>query len=152
MGVKTPTPCELARPASAIAAAVSRRKQMLSPAASSAVSGGTRRVLTDPARGALVMMPSAQSLRALGSGIYGLRIRWLSVIRPNDQPLVLLAKRVLITPVLPDLNAFPRILAEEIFECARTENGRFARLAITAWGSQADAELAMTSGTYIGTR
>jgi hypothetical protein len=44
-----------------IALAMSRKKQILSAAASSCVSGGDRRVLTWPARGAFVMIASAQA-------------------------------------------------------------------------------------------
>jgi hypothetical protein len=41
-------------------AAMSRRKQILSSAASRAVKGGTSRVFTSPARGAFAISPSAQ--------------------------------------------------------------------------------------------
>src|SRR4029077_7067425 len=46
-----------------IAATVSRRKHLLSSAASSGVSGGTNRVFTRPACGALVMTAKAQKPR-----------------------------------------------------------------------------------------
>src|SRR5215213_7870621 len=42
-------------------AAMSRRKHKLSAAASRGVKGGTRRVFTSPARGALAISPSAQT-------------------------------------------------------------------------------------------
>src|SRR3954464_14242760 len=48
------------RPASAMLAVTSRRKQPLSADASSAVNGGTRRVLTLPGRGALAITAMAQ--------------------------------------------------------------------------------------------
>ena len=46
-----------------IAATVSRRKHLLSSAASSGVSGGTNRVFTRPACGALVITAKAQKPR-----------------------------------------------------------------------------------------
>src|SRR5207244_10451614 len=58
-----------------IAAAVSRRKHLFSSAASSGVSGGTNRVFTRPACGALVMTANAQRPRAMRSGRFGSRTR-----------------------------------------------------------------------------
>src|SRR5438270_11229208 len=66
-----------ALPDTAIAAmlsAVSRRKQTLMAAAGSRVSGGTRRVLKLPGRGAFAMIVRAQSPAAVASGFAGLRI------------------------------------------------------------------------------
>ena len=71
-GVKTPTPRAIVscssgrRPpqtlqvAREIASAISRKKQIFKSAASSGVSGGCNRVFTAPARGAFVMIASAQ--------------------------------------------------------------------------------------------
>src|SRR5438477_638856 len=58
-GVKTPTPWERS-PAAEITAAISRKKQVFSSAASEGVSGGCNLVFTVPARGALVMIASAK--------------------------------------------------------------------------------------------
>src|SRR5439155_23029377 len=59
-----------------IAATVSRRKHLLSSAASSGVSGGTNRVFTRPACGAFVMIAKAQKPRdTWGTGSVGSRTR-----------------------------------------------------------------------------
>jgi hypothetical protein len=58
-----------------MAAAVSRRKHLFSSAACSGVSGGTNRVFTRPACGALVMTANAQSPFASGSATFGSRTR-----------------------------------------------------------------------------
>src|SRR5262249_13443110 len=58
-----------------IATAVSRRKHLFSSAASSGVSGGTNRVFTRPACGALVMTANAQRPCPPRSGRFGARTR-----------------------------------------------------------------------------
>src|SRR6266480_3511291 len=63
-----------------MAVAVSRRKQMFSWAASSELRGGTRRVLTCPARGALVITASAQIFLPTVTLVAGSRRRWLDCI------------------------------------------------------------------------
>src|SRR5438477_12985264 len=58
-----------------IAAAVSRRKHLFSSAASSGVNGGTNRVFSRPACGALVIIAQAQRRRGTWSLAVGSRKR-----------------------------------------------------------------------------
>jgi hypothetical protein len=64
----------------AIVVVVSRKKNLFNSAASSGLSGGTRRVLTWPACGALVIMAKAQNddafLPSVGSRIWNGFMRW----------------------------------------------------------------------------
>src|SRR3954468_11224537 len=113
-----------ARPFAAVAemaAGVSRRKQIFRAAASSGVSGGVRRVLTCPARGALVMTARAQSPGGTCVPRLGSRTRCTAFIQPccflrTGTASTLFAERVLIAAVLPDLHITPRLTGKQTFE------------------------------------
>src|SRR5690242_6511905 len=63
-----------------IAVAVSRRKHLFSSAACSGVRGGTNRVFTRPACGALVMTANAQRPLTPGAGRFGARTRTCFIV------------------------------------------------------------------------
>src|SRR6202011_5394016 len=84
-----------------IAAAVSRKKQTFSAAASSEDSGGVSRVFTRPACGAFVITASAQRPFETRSPFRGSRTRWIAFmpacfLRGDANASTLFAKRVLI--------------------------------------------------------
>src|SRR2546421_8113540 len=120
----------MARPRSVereIVAAVSRRKQIFSDAASSVDSGGVNRVFTRPACGAFVMMASATRPDGTRSPFDGSRMRWVAFmpacsLGANETASTLFAKRVLISPFAPGLDLSPWLSGKETIHLAQGQN------------------------------
>src|ERR1041384_2144946 len=100
----------------AIAAVVSRKKQRFNSAASAGRSGGVRRVLTSPGRGAFVMTARAQRpSSSVRGGRAGSRIRWADLILRSTF-LAFAAEGVLITAIPPSFEFNPWVCCENFLE------------------------------------
>src|SRR2546423_9241046 len=113
-GVKTPTPWERS-PAAEITAAISRKKQVFSSAASEGVSGGCNLVFTVPARGALGMIEGAHRPAGVWLPHCRSRTRCISRVLCVARTLAstFFAERVLVTTNPPGFHARPRLAREQ---------------------------------------
>ena len=97
-----------------MAAPVSRRKQMLREAASSGVSGGVRRVLTCPGRGALVMTTNAQFFTCLKKSFLDQPLSLIFIVLISaDETGSVLKKRMLVKVLITFVAAADKESAEQ---------------------------------------